>query len=367
MASRPPVPAEVQQILRAEAFFGCCRCGFPIYEYHHIVPYETEHHFRPEDMMLLCPNCHDMATKGSLKEPKQRQFKEQPFNRKHGYAKGKLWVDAPGGTILLSSTNLVGQGCFVSVGPTCLVRIEVGDEGNLELYLALYDKTDKLLIDVDRNEWKTGDPTFWDLEADHQFLKLRSKPYDVLLEINAKESPLRVRAQLWYHGTRIDCKPSRIVMDTPNTKGMVIQSGSLRGSRVAVSADGLASGIVPMNVHPDDPLFGGNAVRKKSAMKAPQSELGGAHISMQKQIEMSFQDRRINIDATHFERCTFKFCTLVFSGGLLPNFIDCEMADCNFILDGPARDTVLFCRMLGKMNLPHVVEAIIADMKKPLP
>ncbi len=109
-------------------------------------------------------------------------------------------------------------------------------------------------------------------------------------------------------------------------------------------------------------------MRKNSPMKAtPQSELGGAHISMRQQVGMSFQGQRIDIDATHFERCTFKFCTLVFSGGLLPDFVGCEMEDCNFMLDGPAKQTVHFCGMLGKMNLPHVVEAIIADMKKPLP
>jgi hypothetical protein len=326
--------------------------------------------------MLLCPNCHDMATKGSLKEAKQRHFKEHPFNRKYGYAKGTLWADAPGGTLLLSSTNLVGQGCFVSVGPTCLVRIEIGDKGNLELCLALYDKTDKLLIDVERNEWKAGDPTLWDLQSDYQLLRLRSKPHDVLLEINAKRSPLRVRAQLWHRGTRIDCKPSRIVMNTPNTTGMVIEGGALNGYRIAVSADGLAEGIVPMNVHPDDPLFGGNAVREYAAMRAkPRNALGGSHVSMRKQIGVSFQHRRVDIDTTHFERCNFKFCTLVFSGGSLPNLIECNLEDCNFMLDVPAirqhgsegvEHTLLFCRMLAKMDLSDVAEALIAHMKRSL-
>ena len=207
-------------------------------------------------MMLLCPNCHGMATKGILKESKQRQFKEQPFNKKRGHSKGRLWVDEPSGTVLLSNTSLTGQGCFVSVGPACLVRIGVGDEGTLELSLTLYDKANTLLLRVDRNECCTGDPSIWDLESDYQFLRLRSKPYNVLLEIDARKVPLTLRAQLWYQGTRIDCKPSRIVMDTPSTKNMLIQGGSLKGFRVAVSADGLSSGIIPMRMHPDDPLFG---------------------------------------------------------------------------------------------------------------
>jgi hypothetical protein len=159
-------------------------------------------------------------------------------------------------------------------------------------------------------------------------------------------------------------------METPNIKGMVIEGGSMQGFKVAVSADGLSSGIVPMNLHPDDPLFGSNAVRNTLEINGTsQSELGRAHVSMQKQIDESFEQRRIDIDATHFERCTFKFCILAFSGGSLPNFIHCDFEHCNFMLDGAAKHTVpvLFCQMLERMNLPHVVEAIIADSKRTLP
>lgn len=263
MTLRPPVPLDVQQILRNEAFFGCCRCGFPIFQYHHIVPYETEHHFRAADMMILCPNCHDMATKGALKEQKQRHFKALSFNRKRGYSKGKLWVSESAGTVLLSGTSLIGEGCFVSVGPKCLVKLDVGPEGSLELSLSLFDKADNLFVDVERNEWKAGDPSLWDLESDYQFLKLRSKPNDVLLEIDARKDALRIRAQLWYQGTKIDCKPSRIIANAPSVKNMTIQGGTMSGYKFAVSADGRASGIVPMSIHPDDPLFGTNARRKK--------------------------------------------------------------------------------------------------------
>jgi len=53
---RPPVPADVRRRLRQEAGFGCCVCGFPIYDYQHIVPYSVRAHFDPPDMMILCPN-----------------------------------------------------------------------------------------------------------------------------------------------------------------------------------------------------------------------------------------------------------------------------------------------------------------------
>lgn len=67
-------------------------------------------------MMILCPNCHAMATKNVLPESKQRRFKDHPFNRERGYSKGRLWVNEAVGTVLLSDTSLIGNGCFVSVG-----------------------------------------------------------------------------------------------------------------------------------------------------------------------------------------------------------------------------------------------------------
>jgi hypothetical protein len=103
-----------------------------------------------------------MATKNVIKEAKQRQFKANPFNRKRGYSRGKLWVSESAGTVMLSSTSLLGSGCFVSVGDKCLVRLEVGDEGNLELTAAIHDKADNLIANIERNEWKTGDPSPWD-------------------------------------------------------------------------------------------------------------------------------------------------------------------------------------------------------------
>jgi hypothetical protein len=58
------------------------------------------------------------------------------------------------------------------------VKLDVGPEGSIELSLVLYDKSDTLLVVIDHNEWKAGDPSLWDLESDYQFLK--SGPNDMM-------------------------------------------------------------------------------------------------------------------------------------------------------------------------------------------
>ena len=80
-------PDPIKRQLRQEAAFGCCVCGFPILQYHHIVQWKDDQHFRPEDMMVLCPNDHDRATKGAFPEAEQRRWKANPYNKERGLAK----------------------------------------------------------------------------------------------------------------------------------------------------------------------------------------------------------------------------------------------------------------------------------------
>jgi hypothetical protein len=254
--SRPPVPPDVQQQLRSEALFGCCRCGRQIYQYHHIIPYEVEHHFRPEDMMVLCPICHDMATKKVLRETDQRKFKANPFNRKHGFASGLLSVPTEVCALLLGQNTLMGTGCFIRVDETCLLSLHPGPERQLQISAAIYNRADELMVLIERNEWMTGDPTPWDFESDYQYLKLRSKTNDVLLELRADKQPMRIRAKLWRRGISIDARPSQILINGGPTQGMTMSGNTLQNWCLAISSHSGAGGIVPMDLHPADPLWG---------------------------------------------------------------------------------------------------------------
>ncbi|MCU1280997.1 MAG: hypothetical protein JWM53_4543 [bacterium] len=193
-ASRPQTPASVKRELRQEAGFGCCACGLPIYQYHHIVPWETEHHFHTTDMMILCPNHHDQASKGALPEDEQRRYKAAPYNIGRGYAEGVLRVgqrycavEAGGGVLL------VGDGAWIEVDGEAILTLGLGERGILLLTLMLYDESDNLAAHVEDNEWLAGDASTWDMESDWQRLTLRSAPRQIVLRIDARGEPMRLR------------------------------------------------------------------------------------------------------------------------------------------------------------------------------
>jgi hypothetical protein len=144
-------------LLRREAGFGCCVCGNPIFQYHHIIEQSKEQHFRVEDMMVLCNNHHDEATAGVFTEAQQREAKASPRNKRDGHAGGLLRVTQPDCRIALAdSTFVVGDGSVVEFNEEPLLEVGLGEARNLLLDLSLYDQSDQLLTRVE--EKMSGSP-----------------------------------------------------------------------------------------------------------------------------------------------------------------------------------------------------------------
>jgi len=215
MSERTEIPAPVKRVVRQEAGFGCCRCGRPIIQYHHIVRDSQE----PEDIMLLCPNCHDEATKKVMLEPEQRYYKAHPINIERGYVKGMLKTNQNVPVVNVGTNQFVGEGSFLLVDGETLLSMNIDDQ-RLELSLKLYNQNDELAIEIERNEWISGDVLPWDLECEFQHLRLRRKLRDIQLEVDAREFPINVRADLWRKGQNFQLTP-----DTLTFNGVVKDSG----------------------------------------------------------------------------------------------------------------------------------------------
>jgi hypothetical protein len=242
------IPEDVKRRLRQEAGFGCCKCGLPVIQYHHIIPREIEDHNRPEDMMVLCPNHHWEVTSGAMLEDEQRRYKTQPFNITRGYADGLLKVNQSYCAIAVGSCELINDAAVVLVDGESLLSLSVFDE-RLAISVTLYDENDRLLLLIDKNEWLTGDPAVWDVEAAHQRLTIRMKPRDIRLSVDASVEPMRLRASLRKAGQQIDFKPRGIEIN-----GVVEDAGvrylGLVGLRIVIDTASATALLDP------DPRYG---------------------------------------------------------------------------------------------------------------
>jgi len=104
---------------------------------------------------------------------------------------------------------LINDAAVVLVDGEALLGLSVLEE-RLAISVTLYDENDRLLLLIDKNEWLTGDPAVWDVEAAHQRLIIRMKPRDVRLSVDASVEPVRLRASLRKAGQQIDFKPRGI-------------------------------------------------------------------------------------------------------------------------------------------------------------
>lgn len=193
--SRPKIPADVARQLRREGGFGCCVCGHPIIQYHHIVPWSEDKHYRPEDMMVLCPNHHDEASVMPVGE--QRKYKTLPHNVANGCVSGALKMHELAPVVWVGSCFLVGDGTEFGVEGTTLLELSSNELGGLEVTVQLENEKGELLALIVRNEWVVGNAAVWDIEAKYQRLLLRNAERAVCLDLDVSRTPLGLTVSLW--------------------------------------------------------------------------------------------------------------------------------------------------------------------------
>jgi hypothetical protein len=193
-------PGPVARQLRQEGGFGCCACGHPFFEYHHIVPFAERQDFVPADMMILCPNHHHQANIGAVDQQQQREWKRSAFNVARGYADGQLFVASKSLAVELGSIQFFGAGVKLVVDGQPLLKLKLDEGGRLALSLDVYAEDDTLLISIVDNEWISGDPLPWDLQFGYRWLTLRQRERHIALSLDARQQPVRVLGELWRKG-----------------------------------------------------------------------------------------------------------------------------------------------------------------------
>src|SRR5581483_3503221 len=194
------IPEAVKRKLRQQAGFGCCICGYPFYEYHHIIEFAERPHHNPDDMMVLCPNHHHQATVRALDEGEQRLAKANPHNIERGFADGQLKILERAIAVQIATVLFVGVGFKLVVDGEPLLRLEEDEDGRLLISITLYDRDDNVLLVIEKNEWILGDPLPWDFEFGYRWLKLRRRHHDIALSIKARTRPIEIDGNFWRKG-----------------------------------------------------------------------------------------------------------------------------------------------------------------------
>lgn len=189
--------------------------------------------------MCLCPNCHDMATKGALSEHEQRRLKEQPHNIECGLTAGQLAVMESPLALELGSVLVVNDGPILAIDGVAVLAVTYDGAAPL-VSLDLRGPNGEVGLLIDENEWVFGHPNFWDATCDHQKLKLWSAPYQVKLHLDLSRVPGRVQGEFWGgSGKRIAVTKRGI--EFPDTESSISELALVR-LPVSLTDEGMALG-----------------------------------------------------------------------------------------------------------------------------
>jgi hypothetical protein len=170
------IPEDVKRAVRQKSAFGCVLCGLSLYTYDHFdPPWPEALEHRPDGICLLCPNHHFRKTKGLISIQEIKAAYDAPEAKRVGYSHDPEFRTCQR-PVKVRLGNLVFEdpGKVLRVGEEVLLAVEDLEEGRLGLTGRFYDRLGRLILEINRNEWRTLAGN-WDVERAGNALVIRER------------------------------------------------------------------------------------------------------------------------------------------------------------------------------------------------
>jgi ferredoxin len=219
--NRPSVPVNVSRQLRQDAGFGCCACGHPFIQYHHIIPWAEDEHFRSQDMMVLCGNCHYLCTVGAITENEQRTYKARPRNIIDNQVRGQLYVNKRELVVNLAGGQAVETPKLLTLSgePVLSARLDP-EHGRVLISAQIHGKDGQIIGQLHDNEWSMAPKLVWDFDARPLYATIRLKAQQIAFSIDVRNDEINLNGKWFHKGTRIEFSPSGAQIGTTRIQSM---------------------------------------------------------------------------------------------------------------------------------------------------
>ncbi|MEO6248798.1 MAG: HNH endonuclease [Sphingomicrobium sp.] len=179
------IPTDVARAVRERCGFGCARCAATIYEYEHFLPdFKDASQHDPDKIVLLCPTCHELATKGFLPKEQVAEISANPKAIQQGFSSQDLPFFRGIPTIKFGENGVLLHQVVqpIVVGGQPRMFFNPPESGSLatRINFEFSDGSGSPLLRVIDNEWQvfTGD---WDFEMSGNRYKFSDKDRATLL------------------------------------------------------------------------------------------------------------------------------------------------------------------------------------------
>lgn len=219
MKNNRHIPLPLKREIRKEGFFGCVICGSPIIEFHHIKPFHKVNKHTKENLVALCPEHHHRADCGEIPVSIVTKFKENPVNKEKSFISKDFFLSNYNDIKTRVGSNTYIRTPKILVVDECpLITLTPDEEGNALLNAKFYNSNDVLLAEINDNEWLAyNNPELWDISYSPGHLKINLDKGQIFLELKLKNGNIDLRADMYYHGFKVNLLPEKTVLGDSST------------------------------------------------------------------------------------------------------------------------------------------------------
>ncbi len=187
------IPGPLRREVRQASLFGCSSCGCPIIEYHHIIPFAQVQEHRFENLVALCPTCHQRADEGGQwSQELVHQVKANPYNS--DATKDRFIVSADDFIIQIGWIEFHITGRLISIRDEPMLKCSRTDEGIVLVSGQFHNRDGQLLAIIQENEWQVLVDQAWDIEfLAARTLIVRAGPRDIILRMKISDNVLEIQ------------------------------------------------------------------------------------------------------------------------------------------------------------------------------
>lgn len=191
------IPKKSDEAVKKSSGFKCAWDGAYLLERHHIQEYHLGGTHDPDNLILLCPNCHTKAHNGEISEI-------ELINRRKELS-GK--VDRSSGNLSISSSIplIVGKGILydteniIKYEDTILLKQEIHN-GILQISLKLFDKNGFLICWMSKNHWWVENNSIFDFHHSKKIFWVKEKINDSFVKFELDEDKITLSGRMYING-----------------------------------------------------------------------------------------------------------------------------------------------------------------------
>ena len=187
------IPAAIRRQLRVESAFGCANCGNPLLEYHHIAPWSVVQQHDPAEMIALCPNCH--TTLGKLPRERCYKLKNDPYNVRHGYVKGRVYTDNSGEVEEFGGNYAPRARCFVRFLGHPMLSVSY-QNGIAELSMTVLDSSCAPILVIEKNDVLARASALTDFDFRTNYLLIKAPTNFTRIELDFRRRPASILGKI---------------------------------------------------------------------------------------------------------------------------------------------------------------------------